>query len=121
MSSNTTRRSQRKKQARLAFEPVEPSSSAPMSPARVTYEAARPRSKTSKLLSSQAERRDDQSGSITANTNATKNKRPTRNGKISFQPARMAPASSPGESASAKLQSKSFPTLVNYPSVYLRV
>ncbi len=38
MPSNFSRRSHRKKQTRLAFDPVEPSSSATMSPARMRYE-----------------------------------------------------------------------------------
>jgi len=51
MPSNFSRRSQRKKQTRLAFDLVEPSSSATMSPARVRYQMSSSPSKVFDLTS----------------------------------------------------------------------
>ena len=50
MSSNLSRRSQRKKQTRLAFDPAGPSS-APTSPARVRYQLSSPQPKKFDLTS----------------------------------------------------------------------
>jgi hypothetical protein len=51
MPSNFSRRSQRKKQTRLAFDPVEPSSSATMSPARIRHQISSSPSKAFDLTS----------------------------------------------------------------------
>jgi hypothetical protein len=51
MPSNFSRRFQRKKQTRLAFDPVEPSSSATRSPARIRYQMSSSPSKAFDLTS----------------------------------------------------------------------
>jgi hypothetical protein len=51
MPSNFSHRSQRKKQTRLAFDPVEPSSSATISPARIRYQISSSPSKAFDLTS----------------------------------------------------------------------
>jgi hypothetical protein len=51
MLSNFPRQSQRKKQTRLAFDPVEPSSAAAVSPARIRYQISSSPSKAFDLTS----------------------------------------------------------------------
>jgi hypothetical protein len=90
MSSNPSRRSHRKKQTRLAFDPVEPSSSATLSPARVRYQVSSTQPKVFDLTS--PERQAD-GGPIDALPSGKKYavaveipKKQTKNGRIPFEP-----------------------------------
>lgn len=105
MPSNFSRRSQHKRQTRLAFDPVEPSSSAIMSPTKVGHEASSCQDKAFDLTSP-AQKSDDAenalfpSGKKYAVVVETPEK-PKRDGKIPFKPL-----ATPAASSQTQVESK---------------
>ena len=105
-SSNFSRHSQRKKQTQLAFDPVEPSTSVTVSPARVRYQLLSPQPKAFDLLSPEqaadGEANDifpsGKKGAVVVETPGKRKK----NGRIPFKPLATPVRSSQTESGSAK-------------------
>lgn len=90
MPSNFSRRSQRKRQTRLAFDKVEPRSPATISPVRVRYDASISRDKTFDLTSPAQTADDAESDQLPTSRNYTTvvetPKKQKRDGRIPFKP-----------------------------------
>ncbi len=109
MSSNFSRRGARKKQTRLTFDPLEPSSSAPMSPARVLYQTGR--AKNSQNSSSPLKREGEEQSGVGSSgkkynfLNQTPRKQ-EKNGTLPFKPSSTSATSSNTRSSQPKKDGK---------------
>ena len=103
MSSNLSQRPQRKKQTRLAFDPVGPSSSATRSPARVRYQLSSPQPKAFDLTSPEPPADGELTDApLSGNKYAGTPKRQRKNGKIPFEPLVTPAGSSQTQAETAK-------------------
>lgn len=104
MPSNFSHRSQRKKQTRLAFDPVELSSPSTMSPARMRYRMSRSPSKAFDLTSPGRTANNTENGLFSSNKRYAvvieTPKKQKKDGRLPFKPL-----ATPAESSNAQVRS----------------